>query len=90
MATTLNNTALVAYFAHTDLINVSARGKQCLIDNGHEQIGFLTVCCTQEQLDKEKGAEYEERSVYAFTSSTTIPSGVVYGLLQIQKGEDGR
>lgn len=53
-ATVFNNTVLVVYSVHAILSNVSNRTGQCLINNGHNLLGFLSVSCTQEKLKEEE------------------------------------
>lgn len=53
-AKTLKSTASVAYHLNAVLVNVAARGRQWLIDNGPTLVGFLPASCTQKQLEEEE------------------------------------
>lgn len=46
-ATILKITVIVAYAVHALFLNVSARRRQFLTDNGRTLVGFLSVCCTR-------------------------------------------
>lgn len=72
------STVLVAKSVLAILFNVSARIRQRFVRDIHALAGFLPVFCTAEQLERKGNGEYEEKSVYEFTSSKIVPleSGV--------------
>lgn len=63
-AATLKSTALVANPLHAILLNVSARKRRRLIGTRHTLVGFLPVCCTQEQMANEGSGVDEEMLVF--------------------------
>lgn len=71
--TTLKSTSLVAYSVHIILLSVSLWKRQWLIDNGHEMVGFLPMCCSEHEVKKEESAVGDNTLAYKFTSSTTMP-----------------
>lgn len=58
---------------HLILLNLSARKRKRLISNLHILVVFLSLCCTQERLEKEKSAYDEEILLYGFTLSMMVP-----------------
>lgn len=76
--TILKNTALVAYYVHAILSNVSVQGRQWLIHKEIMLVEFLLVSGTQEPLKEEEGPENKEMLVYGFTSlmNVLMESGV--------------
>lgn len=68
----LKSTALVSYPMPNILLNFSDKRRQHLTEKGDTPVGFLSVCCTQQPLEKEKGTENEEMLMYGFTSSITL------------------
>lgn len=66
--TKLKSRALAAYSVHIILLSVSARRRKWLIRTTHTLVGFLPVCCGNEQLEGERRGEDEELSVCGLTS----------------------
>lgn len=48
--TMLETTALVVYFVHTNLLNLSASGGRLLIGNEYTLMGFLSASCNVEEV----------------------------------------
>lgn len=70
--TTQKSKALVKYPIHAILLNVSLRKRQWMTDNGHTQVGFLRVCCCEEEVEKNGSCKGDVFSVYGSTSFMTV------------------
>lgn len=70
--TTLTGTASGAYPVHDILLNVSPTKGKWLINNEHTPVGFLPVCCRDEEVEEKGSEEGEEIAMYGFTSPTTV------------------
>lgn len=72
MATMLKTTTLVVYPVHANLVNVSARRRQCLVGSERTLKEFLPAFYTSEQSEENGSGEDEEMSVYGFSSSIAV------------------
>lgn len=70
--TMLKMMAVMAYPIHTILLILSLRKHRSMIDNGHELIEFLPLCCSQDEVEKVGSGEVDDSSVYESMYSTTV------------------
>lgn len=72
-ATMVKSTTSAACPVHTILLKVLVRGRQLLINNGCTLVTFLTLCCSDKQLEGLERREDEEMSAYEFIYFMLVP-----------------